>query len=502
MALLTRCLIGSSNVSRFYKIEDYPNFTPCNLAKCCNIESFKARMDSLEEEEKEVIVSVIENFFCDAVGDLNDDKQIDEKIEEVMTDFLKVIKITAVRLVNSKFAISQPIRRPRDKWYTIRLQKITKRFCDGIGEMGLDNVSWIEAPREAEQIFEDFGVHLTKDSGVFFVESLMSRATEFFAAVTVSLPMDIEDSSDEECAEVVPLNVNGKKKKNGQLDEIEKDLGAFKADVLRRRHFDSMVTMRLAENQDVAQNEAREDRIIINGLINPIPCPLIYEEKMKWLNEMVAPVVNSIVPESAKEIVFINLAGNKDRNIPLCDVKFKTKEMAMKIRREFAAKKKGGQDFGRLAVFNSVTLGTRVRIEVLWAIAKKCCTEKEIATVQSYVSRPTLLIKNKEGGRRPLKLGYADAITRFGKILREGDLANAYKKAGTSFQNLLQQNFVVLHDLNKSKVGAWGGKGASTSGFPQTGLKRMRETPKGPVGAGLKPKVNPKPKTKKVQKKK
>ena len=62
-----------------------------------------------------------------------------------------------------------------------------------------------------------------------------------------------------------------KKKKNGQLDEIERDLGAFKADVLRRRHFDSMVTMRLSENQDVAQNEAREDRIIINGLTNPIP---------------------------------------------------------------------------------------------------------------------------------------------------------------------------------------------------------------------------------------
>ena len=501
MALLSRCLIGSSNVSRFYKIEDYPNFTPCNLAKCCNIESFKARMDSLEEEEKEVIVSVIENFFCDAVGDLNDEKQIDAKIEEVMTEFLKVIKVAAVRLNGSKFAISQPIRRPRDKWYTARLLTITKRFCDGIGEMGLDNVSWIEAPREAEQIFEDFGVHLTKDSGVFFVESLMSRATEFFKAVTVSLPMDVEDSSDEECEEVATVKISGKKK-NEQLDEVKKDLGALKADVLKRRHFDSMVTMRLAENQDVAQNEAREDRIILNGLINPIPCPTVYEEKIKWLNEMVAPVINSIIPESAKEIVFINLAGNKDRDIPLCDVKFKTKEMAIKIRREFAAKKKGGQDFGRLAVFNSVTLGTRVRIEILWAIAKKCCNEKEIATVQSYVSRPTLLIKDKEGRRRPLKLGFADAITRFGRILREGDLASAYKKAGQSFQNLLQQNFVVLHDLSNAKVGAWGGKGGSTGCFPQTGLKRMRETPKEAVGTIPKPKTNSKPKTKKSQKKK
>ena len=214
---------------------------------------------------------------------------------------------------------------------------------------------------------------------------------------------------------------------------------------------------------------------VINGLTNSIPCPTGYEEKEKWLKDMVAPLVDSIVPESSKEIAFINLAGNKERDIPLCEVKFKNRDIAIKIRREFAAQKKGGKDFGRLAVFNSVTLATRVRIEVLWALAKKRGNEKESATVQSYVSKPTLIIKDKEGKRKPLKLGFADAITRFGKTLREGDLASAYRKAGTSFQNVLQQNFVVLHDLNKSKAGPWGGKGGAADGFPQTGLKRVRE---------------------------
>ena len=141
---------------------------------------------------------------------------------------------------------------------------------------------------------------------------------------------------------------------------------------------------------------------------------------------MVAPLVNSIVLESDKEIVFINLAGNKEREtFHFVMLISKLKKMALKVRCEFAAKKKGGQDFGRLAVFNSLTLGTRVRIEVLWAIVKKCCNEKEIAMVQSYVSSPTLLIKDEEGRRRPLKLGYADAITQFGMILREGDPASA-----------------------------------------------------------------------------
>ena len=90
------------------------------------------------------------------------------------------------------------------------------------------------------------------------------------------------------------------------------------------------------------------------------------------------------------------------------------------MRSEFAAKR--GHDIGRVAIFNSVTLVTCVRIEILWAVAKKCCNEKEIATLQSYVSSSTLLIKDREGKRRLLNLGFADAITCYCKILKEGDL--------------------------------------------------------------------------------
>ena len=77
---------------------------------------------------------------------------------------------------------------------------------------------------------------------------------------------------------------------------------------------------------------------------------------------MVSPIVETIVEGSSRDIVFVNLAGTKERDIPLCEVKFKSREMAIQVRREFAAKKKGGKEFGRIAIFNSVTLSTRVRI--------------------------------------------------------------------------------------------------------------------------------------------
>ena len=120
-----------------------------------------------------------------------------------------------------------------------------------------------------------------------------------------------------------------------------------------------------------------------------------------------------------------------------------------------------------------------MRIEILWAMAKKIQNEKETATVLGYSSRPTLQVKDKTGKRRPLSLGFADALGRYGKGLREDDLVSAYRKAGTAFGGQLQQNFVVLHDRKnngKGPWGAWGGKKAQ--GNQATGpnpKKRARE---------------------------
>ena len=232
----------------------------------------------MEEANTEIIISVIENFFCDAVGETREENLIDDKIEEVMADFLTVVKVTAERLSGSRFALGQPIRRPRDLWYTSRLPNITKKFCDGIGSLGLKNVSWVEAPTEKEQIFDALGVHLNKEAGTFYVESLMSKASEFFVADQMEV-IDTEDEDEEE-SDIVMLDAGTqRKKKEGKIQVLERDLTNFKADVLKRRHFDSMVTARLAENQDVELNKTKEDRIIINGLTNTTPGPMGVEEK-------------------------------------------------------------------------------------------------------------------------------------------------------------------------------------------------------------------------------
>ena len=349
-----------------------------------------------------------------------------------------------------------------------------------------------QVPHEKEQMFEDDQIHFTQDSGMFFLENLMSKANEFFDNPLINInDVDMQDAGNSNDVEVVgekgQLALAMKKIKSN-----ETEIANLKDDIEKRRHNDSMVMARLREDQDADLNKGKEDRIIMVGLTNTIPMPIPREEKDKWLSDMVSPILEAIVPDSSKSIAFISMGGNRERDIPLCEVKFKSKDLAILIRKEFAKKKKGGADLGRLGIFNSVTLATRVRIEIMWALAKKPNNSNEIRTVLSYSSRPLLQIKDREGKKRPMSLGFVDALSRFGKGLREEDLAGAYRKAGTAFGGQMQQTFVVLHDRNATKLGPYGGKGTGGNSQP-TGKKRLRDPAdvnndgkkKGPGGSNL-----------------
>jgi hypothetical protein len=281
-----RVIIGSSNIDRFYKVDDYPNFTPCVMQKCCRAEVFVVLMEDLSEEQTEIMVSVIENFICDSVGQEKEEKEIDIKIKEAIDTFIKVVKVTAERLKGSKFALCKPINRPFKPWYMKRVKAIAKMFCDKIGDLKLSNVSWIEAPLDKEQIFDDLGVHLIQDSGVFLVETLMSHSQEFFGAEVITLDEAMETEGAED---VIQLEEETGKSPNDRIGKVENNMNHLQGDIMARRHFDSLVTARLIEVQDTELNKAREDRIVINGLTNAIPMPLAADEKIKMVTRNGGP---------------------------------------------------------------------------------------------------------------------------------------------------------------------------------------------------------------------
>ena len=132
------------------------------------------------------------------------------------------------------------------------------------------------------------------------------------------------------------------------------------------------------------------------------------------------------------------------------EAKFDSVSGAITFRTEAAklAKLNTGR-FAGLFFTNSATLATRVRIEIMRAIALKLKTETEDAYVQGFVSRPLLHYRsvdaaNKVAGGADRSYTFVDSVSRFGDLLMDEDLTNSYARAGHTFRGAMEHYFVVL----------------------------------------------------------
>jgi hypothetical protein len=136
---------------------------------------------------------------------------------------------------------------------------------------------------------------------------------------------------------------------------------------------------------------------------------------------------------------------------------------------------------------NSVNLATRIRVDIMKAIARKITNRDEVAYVAGFTSRPTMHIRKAGGGdsARPLKsFSYIDSVSRFGNMLDRKDLETAYGRAGRSFNGQLRQNFVVLNEMEQDALLSVNpGPSNSNSRQGQSGRGGARGAGGGGVGA-------------------
>ena len=111
-------LIGSSNVYRFLKLTKKETQNSVNLQKCTKVSGFLVHMENLEESDEHVVITVIENFMCDAVGDTTVQSEIERIIGEVLDAFVETVMRTSMRLPKTKFVLIEPMARTAVPWYT------------------------------------------------------------------------------------------------------------------------------------------------------------------------------------------------------------------------------------------------------------------------------------------------------------------------------------------------------------------------------------------------
>ena len=197
---MARLLFGSSNICRFYKPEKFKEYKPYLMKRSVRIEPFKARMACIGVEEKEVVISVIENFICDAVGiDPENEDTLNESIEKVIDEFVEIVGLAAKKFPDSRFSVVKPIQRPRDNWYQDNFEEICAYFVGGFNKLKMVNLTISDASSLLQK-FEADMVHLTENSGRIFVDQILRLADDFFTAELVDL--EKEQGRSEELMEV------------------------------------------------------------------------------------------------------------------------------------------------------------------------------------------------------------------------------------------------------------------------------------------------------------
>ena len=428
---MDRIFVGSSNVYRFYRPELYKEYKTYNVARCTNIVSFRAIMENLEESESGVVISVLENFLEKSIIGGAGNEAVLYNFGSTIEFFMAIVKLAAIGLPNSRFALAEPIKRPKNPQYQNHFEDIIKAFSEAVAFARRDNISRFEAIPEGCQQFEEDQVHLTGAAGQIFLEGLLSKSKAFFSAQIVNLTNDEEMEDDKSVT-----------------DKLTERLEKLENQVKTRRNEDNIVFARIREEMDSATNRQKEDKIVITGITSNVYPPSDVAQRKTWLRGIVEEVIKSVAPDFPGQIVYVNQGKSDGKMIPLVEVKLDSAENATLVRKAFAEKKKSGADLGRLFIANSVNLATRVRVDILKALARKVSDLNLIAYAVPFVSRPVMQIRSKEAGATTgaRSFSFTDAVSKYGHLLKHFELSDAYRRAGNHFVGQMEQQFLVLRE--------------------------------------------------------
>ena len=228
---------------------------------------------------------------------------------------------------------------------------------------------------------------------------------------------------------------------------------------------------RTREEIDAASNRSKEDRIVINGLTSPNPLPTDPRLRIEALKGIVSETFEKILPGFQGKVIYLSQGRQQELSQQMIEVKVDKAKFAVALRKAFAERRKKkdlGSELDSLFLTNCVNVATRVRVDIMKALARRLTNSTDLAYVAGFTSRPMMHIRAAGApmaNTRPLRsYTFIDSVSRFGRQLTKEDLETAYGRAGRSFNGQLRQNFVVLNENDQDLLQPFVPRGASGSG--------------------------------------
>ena len=417
-----------------------------------------------------LVTSVLSNFLQDACEAVDSAQLLEAANSEIS---LHVSSLATYLRSNplTRAVIVPPLPRLTPEWFNAYLPCFTTFLVSEVSKFSSGQIRVLAPFVALPSSFESDGVHLNAASGISFIQYVLNGIDQLLPVLDA---FDVASSQNHSQAFVsAPASfpkhsgfgsavgeVTGSAGSSPLLHQAVSSLtsltGSMRAEITARRLQDNLIFARLREDQDYALNKNREDRFTVSGLQVTIPPPQNPLERKEFFKEILSSLVLKACPDLDPQPKILDVYVNMryGRGPPFIEARLDSASASAAFRVAAAKLSKGEDpdpDFSGLFVANSVTLTTRVRIEVLRALAKVLSTTSEDAFVQSFSSRPMLHYQAREGAMFPApgtnrSYSYVEAVGRWGDRLSTPDLIPAYRRARPAFIGCLEQYFVVLKE--------------------------------------------------------
>jgi hypothetical protein len=101
-------------------------------------------------------------------------------------------------------------------------------------------------------------------------------------------------------------------------------------------------------------------------------------------------------------------------------------------------------------ISNNYTAATRVRVEIMKAIVKKCASNENRMFLHQFCNRPYIRTANTRTKAERVQT-FTDLIENYGCQMEDKDLEIAYRRAGFKFRGQMRQIFGVLKEREEVK---------------------------------------------------
>jgi hypothetical protein len=150
------------------------------------------------------------------------------------------------------------------------------------------------------------------------------------------------------------------------------------------------------------------------GLEEPANLPKGGSDRTDRIGMIAEDFCKKVKPDFYGKVIFAALIGRPDKGKIRIQFRLESTEKAREIRKIFAvnrAAKKLEPEMAELHVTTVVTLTTRVRMDIMKAIANKIESDTEVAYVPNFLLRPIMHIKRKLVGEQSGSRGHVQTLT-------------------------------------------------------------------------------------------